>query len=208
MQHYCPADTRARSALLAMCVWALAALAVVVAEMGRLTILNNISTGIPVSVHDTMLSDNFVTATAWAEVAAFVLTAAAFLIWLHRIAQNNRVLGLLGTSYPTMFAAASLVLFVLSGSVRYAAALTNQPVNPVAGLINSSMFEVGSIVLAGVAAVLAVILIVEVTRRQSARAASVRAEIGAASYAPSPPPLALPVASPANLQIPVSPGEA
>ena len=205
MQHYHPADRRARSALFALCAWAVAALGLVVAEMGRLGILNRIATGAAVSVHDTILSDNLVTAAAWAEAAAFIVTAAAFLAWLHRITENDHALGVFGARSSTALAAASLVLFMLSGAVRYAAALVYEPVNPVNGLVSSSIFEVGSIVLAGIAAALAVIMIVELTRRQTARAEFARAS--STSIVPSPPPVALAGAAHANLHLPVSPGE-
>jgi hypothetical protein len=204
MVQYRAADRRARSALLAFCLWAVAALVVVVAEMGRLSILGTISMGDTVSLHDTILNDNLVSAAAWVEIAAFIVTAFAFLAWLKRIAENNRALGVLGRTYASGLALGSLALFILSGVVRYAAALTNQPVNPVGGLIDSSIYEVVSLVLAGVAAVFSVLMIVQLTGGQAARVASLRAAL----RGQSPPEVALPVSPPANLQLPARPGEA
>jgi len=205
MQQYRPAEGRSRLALLAFCVWALTALAVVVAETARLHILDVIRSGVPVSVNDTMFSDGFVGATAWLEISAYAAAAVAFLLWLRRVVENNRALGAPAwTRTHAATAAAALGLFVLSGAVRYAAALTGQPQNPIAGLTDSSFFEVGSIVLAGVSAVCAVTLLVVVTRRQSHFALGA----SAARYAPpAPPPLADPAAVPAHLQLPAWPGE-
>src|SRR5947209_7589599 len=83
----------------ALCVWALAALLSFVAELGRLDIVDAISAGNTVPLADAAQSDRFVQVAAAVEVAAFVVTAIVFLLWLHRIVDNNRVLGALATRF-------------------------------------------------------------------------------------------------------------
>ena len=78
-----------------LAVWIVAAIVLIVALVGRIQLINDLVAGNTgnLSLSDVQASDTFVRTAAWSEVGAYVLSATAYLIWLHRVVANNFALG-------------------------------------------------------------------------------------------------------------------
>lgn len=90
---YQPAAARSRAVRALLIVWMVTAMALIVANLLRLNLVNSIAAGQPVSVQDAAGSDSLVTNVARLSVGVYVLAAIALLMWLHRVVRNNHVLG-------------------------------------------------------------------------------------------------------------------
>jgi len=100
---YRPARPRSTAAAVLLAVWCVAGALSVVALDGRLGLANDLSNGKLVSIADADASDSFVRITANAESLVYIIAAIAFLMWLHRIAWNNRELRAINLRYsPAM----------------------------------------------------------------------------------------------------------
>jgi hypothetical protein len=86
---------RARVTMALLTVWALLAIGVIVALVGRIQLASDLLAGNSggLTPSDVNNSDNLVASTALAEYAVYVLVAVAFLVWLHRAVTNSHGLG-------------------------------------------------------------------------------------------------------------------
>ncbi len=89
------ATARARVAVAALVVWVVVAIVLMVALVSRIQLINDLVAGNTgnLSLSDVQANDTFVRTAAWSEVGAYVLSAIAFLVWLHRVVANNFALG-------------------------------------------------------------------------------------------------------------------
>jgi hypothetical protein len=70
-----------------------AAIGLVVVSLIRLDLVNRIAAGQTVSLDDASASDALVSNVARVSGGVYLLTAIAVLLWLHRVVQNNQILG-------------------------------------------------------------------------------------------------------------------
>lgn len=103
-EYYVPARGRARFVAGAFAAWLLVTVLAIIALYGRITLVNNVLNQVTVSPADLNGSDSFVRISSWLTIAAYLLTAIAFLVWLSRIVKNNFDLGNLGARFSPGFA--------------------------------------------------------------------------------------------------------
>jgi magnesium-transporting ATPase (P-type) len=191
-------------------------LAELVAWATRLMLIGKLSQGLPISLEEADFSDSFVRLTVFSGVGLLVITAIAFLMWLHRIVSNNGWLGSAGARFSPAWAVgcwfvplANYVLPVMAVAEAWRCAapelsvsgresgtdqrtpaliwlwwgfwigaavmglagglLGSKPID-VAAFQNAAIALMISTVLELIAAVLAIAVVVKLTKRQEARA--------------------------------------
>ena len=90
---YRPASTRARWATVLLIAWIVSAVLMAGADGTRISVANGFLTGASASLSDAQSSDDLVRLATWTHLAAYVLVAIAFLMWLHRVVANSWALG-------------------------------------------------------------------------------------------------------------------
>ncbi|HEX4754924.1 MAG TPA: DUF4328 domain-containing protein [Candidatus Dormibacteraeota bacterium] len=87
------AHGRALAAAGLLSVWLVAAVVLVIAEFGRLTLTNRILSGDLPTRAEATDSDNLVRSATYIGLLVLIVAAVFFLLWLHRIVANNHALG-------------------------------------------------------------------------------------------------------------------
>lgn len=87
-----PISGRATAAIAGLVLAGAAELFVFLAHVDRLGLVNRVLGGEAVTPTEAVDSDDLVRTAAWCELAAIVVCAVTFLMWLHRVVRNNRLL--------------------------------------------------------------------------------------------------------------------